>query len=213
MSAEIEAATGKASLAAEVAAAAGERHALDARASELARRASELARREAALQLSEQKIAERETAAASKEQEADAVIALAEGLAEGVLEIDPASDQPAARKTEAAAAHPGFAALMARIKKGGTTVKRALGAFHRAFGVLRGNADEQAQARVREQTAEIRQADDQIVEIASLLPSDQRSRISDMRAVLVGRIMRLSRLNDRPDSANRQERPDPDEQR
>lgn len=198
--AEIEAAAREATLAA---AAAAERRTL-------ADRAAALARREAALQESEAKIGAREAAADSKEQEADAVIALAEGLADGVLAIDPASDPPTAKKTETAATHPGFAALAARIVKGRTTVKRALVAFQRAFATLRRRADEQAQERVREQTEEIRRADDQIVKIAGLLPANQRSRIGEMRAGLVGSITRLSRLIERPDSAGRRQGPDQD---
>jgi hypothetical protein len=169
----------------------------------VAERTEALARREESASERETAAEARERAAVEREQEADAVLAVGEGLAAGALEIGDRDGAP--RIAAVPTAEPQLLAkLKARIGLSPQGRARALQVFAKAFARLRTRSLDEAKQAVGRETAEIQRADDTIVEIAARLPMSERDRIGQIRKSLTARIMSLTgRRNDPRDAADR----------
>ncbi|CTQ48102.1 plasmid recombination protein [Jannaschia donghaensis] len=154
-----------------------------------------MGQREDAVAKREAKIGKREQAAEAKTQEADTILAIGEGLAADDFQIEDADDAP--RLMDAPAAPSGrLAKLKARIASSPGARSGALHVFSNALKALRKRAREEAKAEVAAETAEIRRADDTIVEIARTLPRVEREKIGKIRRSLSAAIMALKPRSD-----------------
>ncbi|MCD1628247.1 plasmid recombination protein [Seohaeicola saemankumensis] len=124
----------------------------------------------------------------AKEDDADAIIAYAEQVASGEIEVEVAPEIVASSAPSRTAAAPvpprGF--------------ERARRAFQAALGRLRKReqleAETAADARVSGALSEIKNADQAIVNIAALLPAGLRERVAHARKSLTAKIMLLDRF-------------------
>lgn len=160
----------------------------------LAHREAGAMARENALEVREKTAASRERAAKAQQQEADAVLAIGQGLTAGAFEIEDKDGTPFL--VEDPAANSGLLVkLRARIAPSSYGRARALRVFSRALARLRQQARDEAKAEVARDVADIQRADDKIVEIASHLPEAGRRSIAAVRKSLTARIMALTRGN------------------
>ena len=158
---------------------------------ELDRRAEAMTAEEVALEQKQEAVTGRENAAVAKEQEADAVLAVGQGLAAGAFDIEDREGTPALVETPDA--KPGLLSkLGARIAASSSGRARALHVFSKALARLREKARDEAKTAVARDTAEIQSADETIVEIASRLPYAERRSIGKIRVSLSARIMALT---------------------
>ena len=124
-----------------------------------------------------------------REDEAETVLAIAEGVASGTFVPDEINDQlglveaPAAH--EAATASPTLDALRRRSPSG---VARASGVFGRAwqrlFGQARTTAEAEAAAGVADAMQQVSEADELIAKAATLLPKDTRTLVAKVRQTI-----------------------------
>jgi len=156
----------------------------------LAARRDAVARREDAIGERETDVRTREHAATSIQQEADAVLAIGQGLASGAFDIE---DADAPRLTETEDANPTLLSkLKARIAPSPLGKAGALKIFAKALKRLRSQALDEAKAQVAKDTAEILRADETLVEIAARLPVAERLQLAKVRRSLTARIMSLT---------------------
>ena len=181
--------------------------ALEAREDELARREAQADRqaetttrvraavetRAVALTAREAQVETRERAADDRKANAEAVLAVASGLSNGAFEVEAEGAEAPFRIAAGHEAQANAKPLMPRIEKRPKAAALAGRLFQRAFSRLREKAVAAAEAQLARDFAEIRAADDAIVEIAAVLPADQRSKIHHLRKGLVRRIMALGR--------------------
>lgn len=139
----------------------------------------------------ENAIGAREDAAVAKEQEAEAVLAVGQGLAAGAVDIEDRDGTPALVETPDAKSGL-LSKLRARIAPSSSGRARALHVFSKALARLREKARKEAKTAVARDTAEIQSADETIVEIASRLPDAERRSIAKIRLSLSARIMALT---------------------
>ncbi|MFT6533002.1 MAG: hypothetical protein ACJASC_002560 [Limimaricola cinnabarinus] len=133
----------------------------------------------------------REDAAVAKEQEADAVLAVGQGLAAGAFDIEDRDGTPALFETPDAKSGL-LSKLRARIAPSTSGRARALHVFSKTLARLRQQARDEAKTAVARDTAEIQSADETIFEIASRLPYAERRSIGKIRVSLSARIMALT---------------------
>ncbi len=153
--------------------------------------------REDAIALREGATADRERVAEAKGQEADAVLAIAQGVAAGAFDIDDNAGAPVLVETPAA--NPRLLAkLRARMAPSSSGRGRALHVFSKTLARLRKQARDEAKAVVARDTVEIQSVDEKIVEIAARLPDADRRSIGKIRTSLTARLMALTgRAEDR----------------
>jgi len=134
----------------------------------------------------------RERAVSAREEEARDVLDYAEAVARGALDEDGRDTAPAE----------GGSVLVAARRRSSGGFQRARRAFRAGMKRLAQRAEmaarQTAQAEVAEAFAEIRAADDIIVEIARQLSDDLRARIVRARRALAPRLVRLGRLSVAP---------------
>jgi len=164
---------------------------LDQRAEAMTAEEAALEQKQEAVTGRENAIGAREDAAVAKEQEADAVLAVGQGLAAGAFDIEDRDGTPALVETPDA--KPGLLSkLRARMAPSPSGRARALHVFSKALTRLRQQARDEAKTAVARDTAEIQSADETIVEIASRLPYAERRSIGKIRVSLSARIMALT---------------------
>lgn len=134
---------------------------------------------------------------AARESEADTVLAVADGIAAGTLDIDTAAETPRVKRAGANngpdPTPPDGLDLDALAKASPDGVARAAAALGAAFRRLVGRASAEARDKVAQATAEIAAADDAIVEAAKSLRDTDRARIAGVRRSLVPRLDALRR--------------------
>lgn len=125
----------------------------------------------------------------AKENDADAIIAYADQVASGEIEVETAPETSAAPT-------PSNAAPALAPPRG---LERARKAFQAAFARLRKReqhtAESAADARVADAFIEIKAADEAIVKIALMVPAGLRERIALARKTLISKIMLLDRYS------------------
>ncbi|KAF0674473.1 plasmid recombination protein [Profundibacterium mesophilum] len=164
---------------------------LDQRAQAMTAEEVAIERKREAVTGRENAIGAREDAAVAKAQEADAVLAVGQGLAAGAFDIEDNHGAPVLVETPDA--KPGLLSnLRARMAPSSSGRARALHVFSRALARLREKARDEAKTAVARDTAEIQSADETIVEIASRLPDAERRSIGKIRVSLTARIMALT---------------------
>ncbi len=151
----------------------------------------------------EEAVVARETVAAERMAEAEAVLAVAEGLGAGAFDIDDAGGTPVLTE------RPENPSLLARLKRAiagsdrGRT--RAVAALGSAWTRLRMAAGEAAEARLAREHEDLRKADEALVEVAQTLPEPARARIAQARPTiarsLTGIGLTLRRLRGRDGGA------------
>ncbi|MFY0310702.1 plasmid recombination protein [Leisingera sp. D0M16] len=167
---------------------------LDQRAEAMIAEKAAIEQRQDALTSRENAIEVREKATAAKEQEADAVLAVGQGLAAGAFDIEDRHGTPALVETPEA--KPGLLSkLRSRMALSSSGRARALHVFSKALARLRKQSRDEAKTAVARDTAEIEAADEKIVEIASRLPDAERRSIGKIRLSLSARIMALTGRN------------------
>lgn len=145
-----------------------------------AKQERKLAEKEAALETRQREVSERE-------EQADEIIAFGEAVAAGGIDENgqPAASAQQSEKTPAL--------TPARKSSLGFAIARK--AYRMAMKRLRGKAaaeaERNARAQVVKEVAEIKAADDVIVEIGQQLPEGMRARIAKVRRKLSARIMKL----------------------
>lgn len=164
---------------------------LDRRAEAMATEEVAIEQKREAVTDRENAIGAREDAAVAKEQEADAVLAVGQGLAAGAFDIEDRDGTPALVETPDA--KPGLLSkLRARMALSSAGRARALHAFSKTLARLRKQARDEAKTAVARDTAEIQSADETIVEIVSRFPDAERHSIAKIRVSLTARIMALT---------------------
>lgn len=116
----------------------------------------------------------RETAAQRKADEADAVLAAAEGLAEGHFELKDDGNRSAIVMTDAAKASGSAKPLIQRVAKSTKGSQRAVGLFGRAWSSLRARAKADAEERLCDEFAEIEMTRDALMGVVRGLPPNIR---------------------------------------
>lgn len=141
----------------------------------------------------EAEVVRRERDVEEREQEAEAVLAFADGIAEDQIDEHGRDRAPSSRKTAiatfAAGRNAGF--------------EKARRAFRAAFQRLRSKAETRAQIaaaqKVAADVAEIREADEIIVRISRSLPEAVRHQLAKARRTLSARLIGLERRTSRAD--------------
>ncbi|MFT6091858.1 plasmid recombination protein [Sulfitobacter sp.] len=145
-----------------------------------AKQERKLAEKEATLEARQREVVERE-------EQAEEIIAFGEAVATGGIDENGQPTTPAQQTDKTASPTP------ARNSSLGFTIARK--AYRMAMKRLRGKATEEAERKARvkvaKEVAEIKAADDVIVEIGKQLPEGMRARIAKVRRKLTARIMRL----------------------
>lgn len=162
---------------------------------------------------------------AAREDAAEVVIAVADGIADGLMTIDSSGSAPRLRTSKKVDTGK-RAALVARLRKSRAGRTRAAAAFVAALSSMQARAaarakvkaEEQARTELAREFADIKAADDTIVGIAGLLPPELRARVATARKRLTAKIMALGksvssdakskttgsdRSDDDPDTKNR----------
>lgn len=138
----------------------------------------------------------------AREAEADTVLAVADAIAEGAIEIDGTAEASKLKADPSKMDKP----LLTRLNKSRAGWTRASADFAAAWKHLSVRAEHKAQEALRDDVDEIRAADDEIVAIAKMLPDGLRGRIAAARKSLSRRIVGLKRRFDRSDERNAPER-------
>ncbi len=129
----------------------------------------------------------RERAVAEREEDAATVLAFADAVSSGKIYTD-----GRAVKTTDAGAKPPSPLLLRKASRSFAAARKA---FRAAAKRLRASAEAKArrevQERVAAEIAEIKAADDIIVEIGKMLPAGLRAKIANVRKALIARIMSL----------------------
>jgi hypothetical protein len=145
------------------------------------------------------RVAERETAAEAKEAEAEAIIAGAEGIGDGSLELvehEAASElRPAKASNGTNAEDPVTLSLLARLAGSARGQSRIAGAMSAALGRLRARAEAAAEAKARtalaREHADMEAARDAFVEFVALIPEHIREQVAKANSALEAKLMRL----------------------
>jgi len=145
-----------------------------------AKQERKLSEKEAALETRQREVSERE-------EQADEIIAFGEAVAAGRIDENGQPTTPAQQSEKAPSPTP------ARKSSLGFAIARK--AYRMAMKHLRGKAAAEAKRKARaalaKEVAEIKAADDVIVEIGQQLPEGVRARIAKVRRKLTARIMKL----------------------
>ncbi|TLP61351.1 Pre (Mob) type recombination enzyme [Parasedimentitalea maritima] len=143
-----------------------------------------------ALELQEQKVV-------SREEDADAILAVADGLSSGLIKLDEVDGAVQFKQTEAGKHSPDSPGLADRIRKSKGGVERARRAFGRAWRRTTERADAralaEAKAKLVKEYEEIRAADTAIVNITDMLPYRLVRQIVKARKSLTKSILELKR--------------------
>ncbi|UTH49565.1 plasmid recombination protein [Loktanella salsilacus] len=145
-----------------------------------------------------------------REDEAETVLAIAEGVASGTFVPDEIDDQPglveAPAAQETATASPTLDALRKRSPSGFARASGVFGrAWQRLFGQARTTAEAEAAAGVADAMQQVSEADELIAKAATLLPKDTRTLVAKIRQTIPA-IMR--RLEQRANPASVDEKQD-----
>lgn len=127
-----------------------------------------------------------------REDEAETVLAVAEGIASGAFVLGGDNDESALVEAPDAPLPEGSAIedLRRRSVRGFT---RAVGIFGRAWSQMIGQARRKADARVSEAMEQIHRADEVIVEAALQLPAEKQSQVARIRQSIPAMLRRLKR--------------------
>ncbi len=135
----------------------------------------------------------RDEALTGREAEADAVVAAAEGLAEGLIEIDASGPEVRLKGVEEGSGSPAPEPILERLERSPKGCARAAGAFATIQDRLAEQARSEAEEHLAHEVAELRAADDAIVEIARQSPEELRGRIVEARRSLFPKLIGLER--------------------
>ncbi|SFE85634.1 plasmid recombination protein [Roseivivax sediminis] len=136
----------------------------------------------------------RETAAQHMADEADSVLAAAEGLAEDFFELTDDSSTPRLAVTEAGKASEAAKPLIRRLAKSKNGRRRAEGIFGRAWSAMRARAQGDAEERLREEFAEIETTRETLMAVVQHLPPAVRQRAGETWKAVVKQVVGLERL-------------------
>lgn len=135
----------------------------------------------------------REAWVATREEEADGILEIAQAVARGDLDAAPPDDKEAAPEAK------GREDGSPRHETPRVAAARAL--FGKAFRRLKREADKRAQEALRREFDAVRTATDTLAEIASALPEKLRRRLEDAHGRLAAHLVKLRRLyRDGPES-------------
>ncbi len=118
-----------------------------------------------------------ETAAQHLADEADAVLAAAEGIAEGLFEVKDDVEGPALMVPDAAKASMSAKPLVTRVAKSEQGRERAASMFGRAWSTLQARAKIEAEERLRDEFAEIETTREALMAVVQRLPPAFRKRL------------------------------------
>ncbi|WP_306132768.1 plasmid recombination protein [Roseivivax marinus] len=159
---------------------------------------------------------ERTASVAEREEEAETVLAVAEGVASGAFVASEGGEEPGL--VEAPTAKPAETPLEDLQRRSATGFARAAGVFARAwerlFGQARAKAEAEAEARVVSAMEQIERADAKVAEAALHLPAKKRALIAEIRQTIPAILRRLERSgNGLPDDSSKgqSQRVDPGE--
>ncbi|WP_369757159.1 hypothetical protein [Falsihalocynthiibacter sp. S25ZX9] len=145
----------------------------------------------------QKELKQKEQDVASREEEADAVLSVAEGLASGFLEFEDKGAEPKLRALDAKKNTDANQSILKRLRKSPIGFKRAKSVLGAAWLQLRQQAETRAQKKAKEvlvgEFAEIKAADTEIVRIAALLPQTLALQIAQARKPLVKNILSLQK--------------------
>ncbi|WP_065331267.1 hypothetical protein [Tritonibacter mobilis] len=147
-----------------------ERVELNARAPKLDAREEAVEAEAAQVEARTVAVAARESATERAANEADAVLAVAEGLASNYFEVKDASGPPRLAVTEAGKASDHAKPIIQRVAKSRKGRQRAEGLFSRAWSAMREFARCEAEERLRDEFAEIETTQEALLNVAKDLP-------------------------------------------
>ncbi|SES41063.1 Plasmid recombination enzyme [Tranquillimonas rosea] len=160
---------------------------------------------------------ERTARVAEREEEAETVLAVAEGVASGAFVASDGEDETGL--VDSKAAKPANASLEELQRRSPTGFARAAGVFGRAwerlFGHARAKAEAEADARVSSAMEQIERADTKVAEAALHLPAKTRSLIAEIRQTIPAMLRRLELSGNglpRDSQKDQTQRDDPDDE-
>lgn len=178
-----------------------ERVELNARSSDLDAREMVLVEAEAAVnadavkvQARSDAVEARQTAAQDMVDEADSVLAAAEGLAEDHFELKENADGSRLAVTETGKASDSAKALIQRVAKSKKGRRRAEGLFGRAWYAMRALARDEAEERLREEFAEIETTREALLDVVKGLPPTIREGLGATWRSVTKQVVGLRRL-------------------
>lgn len=136
----------------------------------------------------------RETAAQDMADEADSVLAAAEGLAENFFELKEDSGGPRLAVTEAGKRSESAQALIQRVNKPKKARLGAEGIFGRAWSVMRARAGAEAEERLQDEFAEIEATREALVDLVKDLPPAIGQNLGTTWKAVAKRIVNLKQL-------------------
>jgi hypothetical protein len=136
----------------------------------------------------------RETAARHTADEADSVLAAAEGLAEGFFELTDDKESPRLAVTETGKASEGAKPLIRRVAKSKKGRRRAEGIFGRAWAAMRARAQRDAEERLHDEFAEIETTRETLMAVVQHLPPSVRQRAGETWRAVAKQIVGLEKL-------------------
>jgi len=178
-----------------------ERIELNARSSDLDSRETVLVEAEAAVNADAAKVqarsdavGARETAAQDMVDEADSVLAAAEGLAEDHFELKENADGPRLAVTETGKSSDSAKVLIQRVAKSKKGRRRAEGIFGRAWSAMRARARGEAEERLGEEFAQIENTREALVDVVKDLPPAIRQNLGATWNAVAKQVVSLQQL-------------------
>jgi len=178
-----------------------ERIELNARSSDLDARETALVEAEAAVNADTAKVqarsdavGARETAAQDMIDEADSVLAAAEGLAEDHFELKESGDGPRLAVTETGKASNSAKVLIQRVAKSKKGRRRAEGIFGRAWSAMRTRARGEAEERLGEEFAQIETTREALMDVVKDLPPAIRQNLGTTWKAVAKQVVSLRQL-------------------
>lgn len=136
----------------------------------------------------------RESEAQDMADEADSILAAAEGLAEDFFELKEEADRPRFAVTEAGKASETAKALIQRVHKSKKGRRRAEGMFGRAWSAIRVRARREAEERLREEFAEIETTREALMGVVRGLPPAIGQRLGTTWKAVAKQVVGLQQL-------------------
>lgn len=178
-----------------------ERIELNARSSDLDARETALVEAESAVNADTAKVqarsdavGARETAAQDMADEADTVLAAAEGLAEDYFELKENADGPRLAVTETGKAADSAKALIKRVAKSKKGRRRAEGIFGRAWSAMRTRARGEAEEKLGEEFAQIETTREALMDVVKDLPPAIRQNLGTTWKAVAKQVVGLQKL-------------------
>jgi predicted nucleic acid-binding Zn ribbon protein len=151
-----------------------------------------------------------------REDEAETVLAVAEGVASGVFVLDTVGHEPALieapKAREASPSSPTLEALRKRSPRGFVRASGVFGrAWHRLFGQARTTAIAEAAVGVADEMKQVAEADEVIAKAAAYLPQQTRAIVAKIRQTIPAIMRRLEHWTKPSSDGQTQAETDPNE--